>query len=415
MTGRLATGRLTTARPNVLFLIAHDISLRFGCYGDPRAVTPHLDALAAGGTLFENAFCQFPMCAPARTCLMTGCRPDTVQRYDIGGPDFYAGLRRRLPWIRTLPEAAACRRLPHPQPAQGAARVRGRSAELERAALVRGHRRGARVVSGRLRLPRTGAALPLGCQPSPDGGAFPHPAGRHTCCRHPVQALARRPGRTGAGGRRRLLPGRDRRRSDQRAARPRRLPRGRASVPGRGVLQHPPAVAGAGAATGGCTMPPTSAPKRDTTRHVPRRSRPSWPWRATSRSSTTRRRTICRRSRGMQPTARQAEELRHGHYARGQLPRCPDRPHPGRSRRNRAGGGHGGGVHHRPRLRARRAPSLGKGMPWEPDLARAAAAAHSGRRGRPAGGRSDRARRPAADPAAACRGSARRHGRREPA
>ena len=67
-----------TGRPNFLFLIAHDISLRFGCYGDVRAVTPHLDTLAAGGTLFENAFCQFPLCAPARTCLMAGCRPDTV-------------------------------------------------------------------------------------------------------------------------------------------------------------------------------------------------------------------------------------------------------------------------------------------------------------------------------------------------
>ena len=92
------------SRPNFLFLIAHDISLRFGCYGDRRAATPHLDALAAGGTLFENAFCQFPWCAPARTCLMTGCRPDTVRRYDVGGPDFYAGLRRRQPGIRTLPE-----------------------------------------------------------------------------------------------------------------------------------------------------------------------------------------------------------------------------------------------------------------------------------------------------------------------
>ena len=91
-------------QPNFLFLIAHDISLRFGCYGDARAVTPNFDALAASGTLFENAFCQFPMCAPARTCLMTGCRPGTVQRYDIGGTDHYAGLRRRLPWVRTLPE-----------------------------------------------------------------------------------------------------------------------------------------------------------------------------------------------------------------------------------------------------------------------------------------------------------------------
>ena len=95
---------MAESRPNFLFLIAHDISLRFGCYGDARAMSPNIDALAAGGTVFENAFCQFPLCAPARTCLMTGCRPGTVQRYGIGGVDFYAGLRRRLPWIRTLPE-----------------------------------------------------------------------------------------------------------------------------------------------------------------------------------------------------------------------------------------------------------------------------------------------------------------------
>ena len=95
---------MAQGRPNFLFLIAHDVSLRLGCYGDPRAVTPNIDTLAAGGTLFENAFCQFPLGAPARTCLMTGCRPGTVQRFDIGGTDYYAVLRRRLPWIRTLPE-----------------------------------------------------------------------------------------------------------------------------------------------------------------------------------------------------------------------------------------------------------------------------------------------------------------------
>ena len=97
--------------------------------------------------------------------------------------------------------AAARRRLPHDEPAQGAARVRGRSAELERATLVRDHRRGAGLVSGRLRLPRTGAALPLGRQPRPDGSALPPAASRRTGCHLPVQALARRPGRTRSGDR----------------------------------------------------------------------------------------------------------------------------------------------------------------------------------------------------------------------
>ena len=99
------------------------------------------------------------------------------------------------------PGTAARRRLPHDEPAQGAARVRGGSAELERAALVRDHRRGAGLVSGRLRLPRTGAALPFPRQPQPDGSALSPAAGRRAGLHLPVQALARRPGRTRSGDR----------------------------------------------------------------------------------------------------------------------------------------------------------------------------------------------------------------------
>ncbi len=43
-----------------------------GCYGQKLPVTPVLDALAAEGTLFENAFTCQPVCGPARACLQTG-------------------------------------------------------------------------------------------------------------------------------------------------------------------------------------------------------------------------------------------------------------------------------------------------------------------------------------------------------
>ena len=43
-------------------------------------------------------------CAPSRTSLMTGCRPDTVQRYGEGPPAFYDRLRERVPGIATIPE-----------------------------------------------------------------------------------------------------------------------------------------------------------------------------------------------------------------------------------------------------------------------------------------------------------------------
>lgn len=43
-----------------------------GCYGNPLGLTPHLDAMAARGTRFDQAFTVQPVCAPARACLQTG-------------------------------------------------------------------------------------------------------------------------------------------------------------------------------------------------------------------------------------------------------------------------------------------------------------------------------------------------------
>ncbi|MDZ4198099.1 MAG: sulfatase, partial [Kiritimatiellia bacterium] len=70
-------------RRNVLFIAVDDLMPRFGCYGRKDMVTPHMDALAGAGCLFERAYCQQAVSSPSRTSLMTGWRPDTTGIYDL--------------------------------------------------------------------------------------------------------------------------------------------------------------------------------------------------------------------------------------------------------------------------------------------------------------------------------------------
>lgn len=65
-------------RWNILWITAEDISPDLGCYGDTWAKTPHLDRFAAEGALYENAFSIAPVCAPSRSCLITGMYPTTI-------------------------------------------------------------------------------------------------------------------------------------------------------------------------------------------------------------------------------------------------------------------------------------------------------------------------------------------------
>ena len=59
-------------RPNVLWITCEDTSPTLGCYGDRYARTPHLDRLASQGVRWSRAFATASVCAPARSCLITG-------------------------------------------------------------------------------------------------------------------------------------------------------------------------------------------------------------------------------------------------------------------------------------------------------------------------------------------------------
>lgn len=59
-------------RPNIVFILAEDLSPRFGCYGDKVARTPNIDALAKEGVIFTNAYTMAGVSSPSRAGLITG-------------------------------------------------------------------------------------------------------------------------------------------------------------------------------------------------------------------------------------------------------------------------------------------------------------------------------------------------------
>ncbi len=95
------------ARPHILWINCEDLDPALGCYGDPIAKTPHLDRLAAEGILYRQAFANAPICAPARSCLITGMYPTSLGsqhlRCEITLPEaiepFPTTLKRAGYWV----------------------------------------------------------------------------------------------------------------------------------------------------------------------------------------------------------------------------------------------------------------------------------------------------------------------------
>ncbi len=63
---------VTAKRPNILFIVSEDNSDHFGCYGETRVHTPHLDRLAAGGVRYTRAYVPYSVCSPSRAAFLTG-------------------------------------------------------------------------------------------------------------------------------------------------------------------------------------------------------------------------------------------------------------------------------------------------------------------------------------------------------
>lgn len=76
--------------PNIVWLVAEDQSPEwFPMYGDSTIALPNLESLANDGVKFTNAVAPVPVCAPARSALITGMYPSTLGTHN---------MRTHAPW-----------------------------------------------------------------------------------------------------------------------------------------------------------------------------------------------------------------------------------------------------------------------------------------------------------------------------
>lgn len=85
--------------PNVLWISCEDISAHLGCYGDPHAITPNLDRLAAEGVRYTNAYTAAGVCAPCRSTIITGMYQNSIGTHHMR-------CNATLPeWLKPFPMA----------------------------------------------------------------------------------------------------------------------------------------------------------------------------------------------------------------------------------------------------------------------------------------------------------------------
>jgi uncharacterized sulfatase len=74
----LAWCQAAAPRPNILWITSEDNGPQLGCYGDDFAITPNLDALAKKSVRYLTAWSCAPVCAPARTAIISGMYPPSL-------------------------------------------------------------------------------------------------------------------------------------------------------------------------------------------------------------------------------------------------------------------------------------------------------------------------------------------------
>ena len=89
-------------QPNILFIQADQMTaFALGQYGNPLVKPPNIDRLAKDGVVFENAYCNNPICASSRFSMMSGQLSSKIGAYD-NAAEFPASIPTFAHYLRDL-------------------------------------------------------------------------------------------------------------------------------------------------------------------------------------------------------------------------------------------------------------------------------------------------------------------------
>jgi N-sulfoglucosamine sulfohydrolase len=90
-------------RPNILLILAEDMSPQLACYGEPLIQTPNLDQMAKDGVLCKYAFTTAPVCSASRSALATGMYQTSIGSHNhrtVNKKPLPAGVRHMCDYLR---------------------------------------------------------------------------------------------------------------------------------------------------------------------------------------------------------------------------------------------------------------------------------------------------------------------------
>jgi choline-sulfatase len=93
---------MSQSNPNFLFIMADQMAAQaLPAYGNKFVKTPNMDALTEGGVVFDNAYCNSPLCAPSRFSLLSGRLPSRIEAFD-NAPEFPSSIPTFVHYLRHM-------------------------------------------------------------------------------------------------------------------------------------------------------------------------------------------------------------------------------------------------------------------------------------------------------------------------